>query len=297
MITEKQRQERKLGIGGSDVAIILGLSTYKTPYQLYLEKIGAVESDFNETELQEWGHRIEPIIRIKFAEEHGVRLRAPVEDAKYAPLCDLITYDLESQVHPFNEFLRGNLDGFIPELNAIHEIKCSNQFMAAQWGEDGSDVIPMQYLVQVAHYCAVMNADRAYITVLIGGHDYREFIYNRDLALEEKIINAAKTFWDCVQNKTPPAPVNQVDLRLMFPKHNPEKTLTIAPDIKEQLTTLTETKFKIKQLSEVEEQYKFNIMQFMQDAECLVNDEGVPIVSWKANKRGSRTFLMKGNLI
>jgi hypothetical protein len=43
-----------------------------------------------------------------------------------------------------------------------------------------------------------------------------------------------------------------------------------------------------------EEQYKFNIMQFMQDAECLVDKEGRPIISWKANKRGSRTFLVKG---
>ena len=44
MITEKQRQERKLGIGGSDMPIILGLSTYKTPYQLYLEKTGIVDT-------------------------------------------------------------------------------------------------------------------------------------------------------------------------------------------------------------------------------------------------------------
>ena len=80
----------------------------------------------------------------------------------------------------------------------------------------------------------------------------------------------------------------------MYPKHDPEKTLTINNNVAEQLTTLTETRFKIKQLSEVEEKYKFNIMQFMQDAECLTDQSGRPIVSWKANKRGTRTFLMKG---
>jgi len=294
MITEQQRQERQLGIGGSDMPIILGLSSYKTPYQLYLEKIGEAESTYEETELQEWGHRIEPMIRIKFAEKHGFKLRAPIEDAKYAPLCDLITYDLEAQVHPFNDFLRGNLDGFIPELNAVHEIKCSNQFMANEWGEDGSDVIPMTYLVQVAHYCAVTDADCAYITVLIGGHDYREFKYTRNFELESKIIDAAKEFWHCVQTKTPPKPINQVDLKLMYPKHDPEKTVTIEPEVAEQLTTLADTRFKIKALSEVEEKYKFNIMQFMKDAECLTDESGRPIVSWKANKRGTRTFLMKG---
>ena len=50
----------------------------------------------------------------------------------------------------------------------------------------------------------------------------------------------------------------------------------------------------IENVIEVEEEYKFNLMKFMEDSECLVDEEGKPIVTWKANKRGSRTFLMKG---
>lgn len=278
MITENQRQDRKLGIGGSDMPIILGLSSYKTPYQLYLEKTGMVESDYEETELQYWGHQLEPIIVNEFKRRNNVT----------------VTESPDTFIHPFHDFLRGNLDGFIPELNAVLEVKCSNQFMAKEWGEPGSDVIPMQYLVQVAHYCAITNADKAFIAVLIGGHDYREFRYDRDLELENLVIDAAKTFWECVQTKTPPAAVNQIDLRLMFPQHAPEKVVTINTEVAEQLTTLAETKFKIKALSEVEDKYKFNIMQFMKDAECLVDDCGKPLISWKANKRGARTFLMKG---
>ena len=277
MITEQQREERKLGIGGSDMPIIMGLSNYKTPYQLYLEKTGQVEVSDDETEFQYWGNKLEGIIRNEFALRNQISVDTP-----------------DTVIHPFYPYLRGNVDGFIPEWNAVLEVKCSASFMSQQWGEDGSDVIPMQYLVQVAHYCAVMNAECAYIAVLIGGNDYREYKYVRDLELEAKIIDAAKAFWNCVQTKTPPEPINQVDLKLMFPKHDPEKTRTVVPDMKQQLTTLSETRFKIKQLEEVEEQYKFNIMQFMEDAECLVNDEGKPIVTWKANKRGTRTFLMKG---
>ena len=44
---ESARQEwlqaRKLGIGGSDVAAILGLSKYKSPYQLWLDKTSRAE--------------------------------------------------------------------------------------------------------------------------------------------------------------------------------------------------------------------------------------------------------------
>lgn len=276
MITEKQREERKLGIGGSDMPIILGLSNYKTPYQLYLEKIGEVENDNEINELQYWGHQLEGVIRNEFAKRNNVIVETP-----------------DTIVHTTHDFLRGNVDGFIPKWNAILEVKCSTGFMSHQWGENGSDIIPMQYLVQVAHYCAVMNTDCAYIAVLIGGNDYREFKYIRDFPLESKIIDSAKKFWKCVQTRTPPDPINQIDLRLMYPQHDPEKTITIAPEVKEQLTTLVDTRFKIKQLSEIEEKYKFNIMQFMKDAECLTDESGRPIISWKANKRGTRTFLMK----
>lgn len=277
MINAQQREERKLGIGGSDMPIILGLSNYKTPYQLYLEKIGEVDANQEMTPFQYWGNQLEGVIRDEFAKRNNVVVETP-----------------DTLVHPFHHFLRGNVDGFIPSLNAVLEVKCSAGFMAHEWGEDGSDVIPMTYLVQVAHYCAVMNADYAYIAVLIGGNDYREFKYTRDLELESTVIDAAKKFWECVQTRTPPEPINQVDLRLMYPRHNPEKTKTIAPDVAEQLTTLAETRFKIKKLSEIEDKYKFNIMQFMQDAECLTDHAGKPIVSWKANKKGSRTFLLKG---
>lgn len=276
MITDEQREQRKLGIGGSDMPIILGLSQYKTPYQLYLEKIGEITSSDEMTPNQYWGNQLEEVIRNEFSKRNLVTIDTP-----------------DTIIHPFYDFLRANLDGFISEWNAVLEVKCSSSFMAKEWGEKGSDVIPMQYLVQVAHYCAVTNADCAYIAVLIGGNDYREYKYVRDLEIEGMIIEEAKKFWHCVQTKTPPAAINQVDLKLMFPSHDPEKVVPINNEVKEQIYSLAQTRFKIKELNEVEEQYKFNIMQFMQDAECLTDETGRPIISWKSNKRGARTFLLK----
>jgi putative phage-type endonuclease len=276
MITDKQRETRKLGIGGSDLPIIMGLSNYKTPYQLYLEKLGDINSENETSESQYWGNALEPVIREEFQKRNNVTVETP-----------------DTIHHPFYDFMLGNLDGFIPEWNAVLEIKCSSSFMAHEFGENNSDKIPFQYLLQVAHYCAITNADYAYIAVLLGGNEYRQFKYTRDLNIEETIIAEAKKFWECVKTRTPPPPVKQIDLRLMFPKHDPEKVKQVEPDISEQLTLLNETRFKIKSLNDVEEKYKFNVMQFMQDAECLVNENGQPLVSWKANKNGSRTFLVK----
>ncbi len=276
MITEEQRKARALGIGGSDMAIILGLSNYMTPYQLYLEKTGQ-GTIREETEQQYWGNQLEGIIRAEFEKRNQVTVETP-----------------DTFVHPFYDYLRGNLDGFIPAWNAVLEVKCSSSFMAHEWGADDSDVIPMQYLVQVAHYCAITNADCAYIAVLIGGNSYRQFKYTRDLELEATIIKAADKFWSCVVNRTPPDATNLLDLKLMFPQHVERKKIEVSAEIVPDLETLVNNRVQIKQLSEIEEICKFNIMQFMQDSECLTDAAGKDVITWKTTKRGSRTFLIKG---
>jgi putative phage-type endonuclease len=277
MLTEQQVKDRMLGIGGSDMPIIFGLSSYKTRYQLYLEKIGEVAQEYEMTDVQYWGHKQESIIRNEFAYRNNVMVETP-----------------DTIVHPFYDFLRANIDGYIPSLNAVLEVKTSDKYMSSLWGDKGSDVIPMQYLVQVAHYCAVTNASMAYIAVLIGGNDYREYKYIRDLELEETVIDAAQNFWNCVQTRTPPEPINIIDLKTKFPWHEEGKFITINTNISENLTKLAENKSKIKEFTKEAEQLMFNIMKEMGDSEYIVDESSKQLVSWKTNKKGSRTFLLKG---
>lgn len=276
MITHAQRIERENCIGGSDMPIILGLSSYKTPYELYCEKKGILQLS-EETQLQYWGKQLEVLIRKEFRKRNKVKVQTPKN----------------SIVHPFYNFLRGNLDGFIPKWNAVFEAKSSNSFMARLWGEHGSDTVPMEYLVQTAFYCSITNADCAHIAVLIGGYDYREYKYSRDLELEKTILEAACAFWDAIKNNTPPAATKIVDLKLLFPRHDPNKTKTINNDIKFHLSKLNTTKQTIKELEQIENDCKFKILKYMEDAECLIDMEGKPLVTYKCNKKGSRTFLLK----
>lgn len=275
MLTVEQLKERKLGLGGSDIAVLFGLSKYKTLYQLWLEKTSD-ELEIEENQYIYWGNKLEAIVIDEFASKNNVEI-----------------VDVETIIHPEYPFLRGNLDGFIPSLNAVLEAKTSSGFMASEWGESGTDVIPMPYLLQVAFYCMLKKADCAYIAVLIGGNDYREFKYIRNLDIENAIIEKAKEFWHYVETLTPPPPENQIDLKLMFPKHEELKAVSLNPEIGEHLQAINDARFKIKELSETEEKHKFEVMQFMKDAECLVDNDGRHVVTWKANKRGSRTFLIK----
>jgi putative phage-type endonuclease len=276
MINDTQKKDRKLGIGGSDISIILGLSQYKTPYQLWLEKTDQFVESNDETEYQYWGSVLEPVIREEFIKKNNVVVETP-----------------DTIVHPLFDFMRGNIDGFIPSLNAVLEIKTTAGYNIKDWGEPNTDQIPLYYLVQVAYYCAITNADCAYIAVLIGGNTYKEYKYKRDYAIEEKLIDEAKKFWNCVQNNIEPELVNIDDLKLKYPSGSPEKTIKINDKVQLSLNTITETKRKIKELTEIEGKAKFELIKYMEDSEKLEDELGNTLASYKPTKRG-RTLLIKG---
>lgn len=55
--------DRNLYIGGSDIPVIMGISSFKTRWELLLEKAGLKENDFNGNKYTAYGQFIEPKIR------------------------------------------------------------------------------------------------------------------------------------------------------------------------------------------------------------------------------------------
>lgn len=276
MLTDEQKAKRRNGIGASDSPIIMGYSNYKTPYQLYLEKTGQISNEDEITEVQYWGNMIEPLIVQRFAEENDVTVSLP--DTVY---------------HPKYPFIFANLDGWIESENAVLETKCANSFQRYAWNMAETDGIPLNYLIQIAKQCAITDASRGYCAVLIGGMEYKQFIYERDKALEDMIIKSDIDFWECVQNKTPPDAINTSDCRLKYPTPSPEKMVTSTFKTQQYLNDLSQAKSDAKKLAEQEESYKTLLMSYMGDAEYLVAPDGEILVTWKANKKGTRVFNIK----
>lgn len=57
------KEDRERYVGGSDIPIIMGISPFKTRYELLLEKAGLKEDDFEGNEYTEYGNILEPKIR------------------------------------------------------------------------------------------------------------------------------------------------------------------------------------------------------------------------------------------
>jgi putative phage-type endonuclease len=276
MLTDEQRARRCEGLGASDTAIIMGYSSYKTPYQLYLEKTGIIEPSDEVTEQQYWGNALEPIIIKRFAEENDLAVIFP--DTVY---------------HPDYPFIFANLDGWIESENAIVEAKSANSFQRKEWDMALTDGIPIAYLIQIAKQCLITNASRGYCAVLIGGMEYKQFIYERDTALESLILQADLDFWHCVQNRIEPDPISTSDCRLKFPKPHPDKIVESNYRTSGALSGLTQVKSSLKDLAAREEEFKMAIMSHMGTAEYLVGLDGELLATWKASKKGHRVFNLK----
>jgi putative phage-type endonuclease len=67
---------RRTGIGGSDIAAILGLSPWRTPLDVYRDKVDGAEQP--ETEAMRWGRLLEDVIAREYAVRAGVRIQRAI---------------------------------------------------------------------------------------------------------------------------------------------------------------------------------------------------------------------------
>lgn len=207
MLTPTQLQKRQHGIGGSEVAAVLGISPWLTPLELYLKKTNFEEQVLSppDNPLLEAGHRLEPFIANWYEEVTGNKVVNPEE----------------TSIHPEYPFLIGHIDRLIPDDNKLLEIKFCLEYSRNKWGEPGTDEIPLHYITQVQHYLALTGCDFADVAVLFGGWDLKIYTVKRNGSLIAKQINRCKTFWEeHVLKKIPPEPTTAHDFSLRYPNDN-----------------------------------------------------------------------------
>lgn len=195
-------KKRKTGIGGSDCAVVLGMSPWKTPLELYYEKTGLVEpEDISNRESVKMGNMLEPIVYDLFC-EHNISddLTSPVRP-RVVPYSGNGILFLR---HPEYDYMVASPDAMIHyEDGTIEgvELKTTSLRNADQWA-DGN--VPYHYQLQCQHYMAVTGSKRWHIACLIGGQKYVQAVIERDEELITYIALKEKEFWDAVQNKIPP---------------------------------------------------------------------------------------------
>ena len=194
---------RKSGIGGSDAGIILGVSSYKLPRDVYFEKIGRtpdMPEDENWVTL-EVGKRLEDLVAEIFAKKTGFR----------------VWKENRMLRHPLYPYMIADID-YMYETSSgeigILECKTGSHYVKDKW--DGG-AVPYTYEVQCRHYMAVRNVFASYAACLHGNTE-NDFIYQkieRDLDFEEDLIEQEGMFWyDYVEKQKEPPLTGDGDLML-----------------------------------------------------------------------------------
>jgi putative phage-type endonuclease len=261
---------RKLGIGGSDAAAALALSPWKTPLALYQEKRGEVEpDDLSDNEFVQWGIILEDVVARHYARKTGRKVRR-------------VNRILKSKAHPF---MLCNLDRDIVKSEGGLECKTADARVGERWGEEGTDDVPVPYLIQCHHNIYVADLAWMDLAVLIGGNDFRTYRIPRRDDIIAGLIEKETAFWARVQTEDPPEPINVDDVKRRFrtstavTREADEETVTALADY-------VAAKALAKRNEEIIERLYMKIGQFLGNADTLTHN-GKPLLTWKS-QNGTR---------
>jgi putative phage-type endonuclease len=201
---EEWLQARRTGIGGSEIAAVMGEARWGDAGSVYAAKIAPVE-DEESREWLEWGLRQEPVILEAYASPRYANRPRTVADGRL----------LRSKAHPW---ALCTLDGRTDSETWMHlpfEIKCD------RWGQDWDDGVPHHYVLQLHQQMLVTGAPAASIACLIGGSRLVWADVERDERLIRKIIHAGERFWARVEARDMPDTTDHKALASVFAKEEP----------------------------------------------------------------------------
>ena len=182
-------QDRTLSIGGSDA---VKLYTYEKWTDLWLEKTKAAEPvDLSDNFKVQLGTYTEAFNRYWFCKKRKAKGKEHVLEHPVLP--------------PFNDEvcnapLSANLDGYLPEENAVVEFKHTFE---------GNNLVELErvYYPQLQHYmyCMGSHCKHAYLVAIFGNSRQTSKKVKRDQKfINEELLPMYKDFWYLVKNKIKP---------------------------------------------------------------------------------------------
>lgn len=254
---------RRQGIGGSDAAVIVGLSRFGSPLRLWADKRG-LGGEAEETEVMRQGTDFEEYVARRWAEATGKKVRRR-------------NYMFRNTDYPF---AIADVDREVVGENAGLECKTTSVYNKSDF-ENGE--IPPAYYVQCQHYMAVMGYDRMYLAVLVLSRAFYHFVIERDDAEIAALMEQEKGWWaEYIEGDSVPDPDGSEEdgafIRERFPDSDGGEVFLAdrAPDFER----MQELDAQIRELTSERDALKQAIMQDMGDA-ALASALNGWTASWK----------------
>jgi putative phage-type endonuclease len=189
---------RRKGVTASEIAILLGLSPYGSPYALYWQKRGKLP-DQEDSMAMAIGRHFEDFVAMQFEE-----LR---------PEFRLWGDGRSLHAHPDRPWQMATPDRFV--FDCAHEyseplavLECKTDGGFDGWGEDGTDEIPVHYRCQLLWQMDVVGVGTGYLACLfMNRRQLRVYELTMDSQAEDDLDimhNEADSFLARIRNDIPP---------------------------------------------------------------------------------------------
>lgn len=184
--TDRERwlQARLKGVGASESPVLLGMSTFSSPVELWGYKTGRlIEDEQDETDRMRWGRLLEPVVAEEYERQTG------------------------RELHYWGELLQSNEYPFLlatPDYRTGEGIPVEIKTAGAERKSEWADGPPPRVMCQMQHQMAVTGAEMASTGVLVGGSTFMWADVERDETMIAEIIQACRDFWAYVESDTSP---------------------------------------------------------------------------------------------
>ena len=267
---------RAKSLGGSDLGAILGLSKFRSAVDVWLEKTGQA-TDIKSSLPLRFGSYAEEFVAQEYEKATGYTV------SLYEP----------TLTHPEHAYCTGHIDRLVSingepcitaegniQTSRLLECKTAHPFTLSEWGDAGTDQVPMSYLVQCQWYLLLSGCQIADLAVLIGNNDFRIYTIPFDPELSDLLLQRAVHFWEThVLPHIPPPATNETDWRALFPKNKVGISKEANPQLIDEIKTLHQLNETIANHEQQCSEIKQHIMAHLQEAEQLTY-KGQTIATW-----------------
>lgn len=262
---------RESGIGSSEIATIVGLNPWETPYQLWRRKLG-IDPPKEENFAMKAGHYLEDAVARFWHDETG-------QDVIKSSAGDWLIRNNEKsflQVSPDRTY-------WLAGMTRSNANKGILECKTTQMSIDADD-LPKHWFTQVQYQLGVAEMTKGSLAWLSSG---REFGY-KDLAFVPDfygwLVEEAEKFWvDNIVGKQEPTATSVQDVLLKYNRHTDGKVVEVGDEVFGSYNELKEVKQQIAKLEERKEKLENDIKLAFGDAEAI-SYGGATLATWKAAK-------------
>lgn len=270
--------DRHTYIGASDIGVIMGVSPFKTPFELWCEKTQKIKPEnLDEKDSVRMGKVLEEFVAQEYAYRNNVAVRR-------AP---------KVYVHPDYPFFKAHADRLVTGTEKGLECKTTSEYNKDKW--NGAD-IPESYILQCQWLMGLSGRKEWDIAVLIGGNKYKDKPLKFDSELFDLMVEKALIFWnENVLKDIPPALTADDDttIKKLYPDNN-GNLLDLSNIDAALLASFEEAVAQRQELKMHEKQIKEELIELENKIKDVIKEnDGVKTlkytVTWK-NQKGQYSY-------